>query len=162
MCLSYECITVYLIIYIKLYDLWKVCVWYLWMQVWFVEWRGSSWSERWNQGSNVIQRKRTGQFYFQQLDHNIIRKIKLGEIDSLFIHLSWVNEEDNSGGLSSLSRIKTQLNRWWLCWGRFILFLSNWISDPIVSLAFSVVWVLDLLNITFATLVTESYSLICP
>ena len=95
----------------------------------FVEWKT-------NQGSNVIQRRRTGQCYFQQLDHNIIRKIKLGEIDSLSIILSWVNEEDNSGGLSSLSRIKTQLNRWWLHWGRFIFFLSDWISDPIISPCF--------------------------
>jgi hypothetical protein len=35
----------------------------------------------------------------------------------LFIHLSWVNEEDNSGGLISLSKCKTKLNRWRLHWG---------------------------------------------
>ena len=110
MCLFYKCITVYLINHLEFYDLWKVLrVIFVnvglirRMEGIFVEWKM-------NQGSNVIQRRRTGQFYFQQLDHNIIQKIKLGKIDSLFIHLSWVNEEDNSGGLSSLSRIKTQLN----------------------------------------------------
>ena len=29
----------------------------------------------------------------------------------MFIHLSWVNEEDNSGGLISLSKCKIKLNR---------------------------------------------------
>ena len=50
------------------------------------------------------QAKENRSVYFQQVDHNIIRKIKLGKIYSLFIHLSWVSEEDNSGGFSSLSK----------------------------------------------------------
>ena len=52
------------------------------------------------------QAKENRSVHFQQVDHNIIHKIRLGKIYSLFIHLSWVSEEDNSGGLSSLSRIK--------------------------------------------------------
>lgn len=58
------------------------------------------------------------------------------KIDSLSIHLSWVYEEGNSGRLSSLSRIKTQLNRWQLRWGRFIFFLFDWILDLIISPCF--------------------------
>ena len=49
----------------------------------------------------------------------------------LSIHLSWVYEEGNSGRLSSLSRIKTQLNSWRLHWGRLRFFLFDWILDPI-------------------------------
>ena len=56
------------------------------------------------------QAKENRSGYFLKVDHFIIRKIKIGKIYSLFIHLSWVNKEDNSGGLISLSKCKTKLN----------------------------------------------------
>ena len=87
----------------------RFCLWCLWMQVRFVERRGSSWNEdKSSIRDHLAKENRLAsppviRSYFYSWD-------QVGKIESLFIHLFRVFEEGNSGRLNSLRRIKTQLN----------------------------------------------------